>query len=139
MKIEHHGLSDELPDDWWVEAGMIDFVPKSRAYRVKAEDAQNPTFCEVCIQDIESLGAMRHAVGIFRNDIDHGIPARERVIKILRGFRDGDAIGAVPILPARSDSPHKYRLVDGTHRLYCSLAAGFTHIPAVKGFDRNAI
>jgi hypothetical protein len=135
MKIEHHGLSVELPDDWWAEAGMIDFVPTSRTYRVKLNDAQNPTFCEVCIQDIEPV---LRTVGIFRDDIDHGIPARERVLKILRGFRRGDAISAVPVLPAGSDSPHKYRLVDGTHRLYCSLAAGFTHVPTVKGFDLNA-
>jgi hypothetical protein len=133
MKIEHYGVSDELPDDWWAEAEMIDFLPIHRTYRVSPDDAQDPTFCEVCILDIAPLGPMRQNIGIFRDDICNGIPARERVLKILRGFKNGDAIGAVPVLPTDFGSPYKFRLTDGTHRLYCSLAAGFTHIPTIKG------
>jgi len=139
MKVEHHGLSVDLPDDWWLEAGMTNFTPKTRAYRVKPDDAQNSTFYEVRIQDIEPLDAARHSISIFRDDIDNCIPARERVMKIFRGFQNGDTIDAVRVLPTAPGSPHKYRLVDGTHRLYCSLAAGFTDIPTVKGFDWNDI
>ena len=30
MKIEHHDRQFTFPDDWWVEAGMADFVPSSK-------------------------------------------------------------------------------------------------------------
>ena len=34
MKLTHHGLQVELPDEWWIEAEMMEFVPRSVAYRV---------------------------------------------------------------------------------------------------------
>ena len=33
---------------------------------------------------------------------------------------------------------HPFCLKDGVHRLYCSLAAGYTEIPAVKAFNLEA-
>jgi hypothetical protein len=34
MKFMHHGVEVELPDDWWDEAGMGNFVRNSNSYRV---------------------------------------------------------------------------------------------------------
>ena len=33
MKVRHHDLEVELPDEWWVAAGMSNFAPLSSAYR----------------------------------------------------------------------------------------------------------
>jgi hypothetical protein len=60
---------------------------------------------------------VRRAIGIFK-DSPEGIPARERVIKILRGFRLGEAIPAVEVIEWSPGSPHKYRLTNGNHRFY---------------------
>ncbi len=32
MQIRHHDLRVELPDEWWDEAGMVEFVPRTTAY-----------------------------------------------------------------------------------------------------------
>lgn len=60
--------------------------------------------------------------------------ARERVTDILRGFRERANLPPVEVI-RRSDGVHPNRLQNGTHRLYCSLAAGFTHIHAIDGWE----
>lgn len=45
----------------------------------------------------------------------------------------------VEVVAAEPHSAQPLRLVHGAHRLYCSLAAGFSHVPAVFGFDINAL
>jgi hypothetical protein len=95
------------------------------------------SIAELRIVDVGPVSLVRRSIGIFRDSPD-GIPVRERVLKILRGFRLGEAIPPVAVVACRSGSLYKYELTDGTHRFYCSLVAGFTHVPAVKEFDRNA-
>lgn len=135
MRLLHHGSEIELDDDWWAEAGMVGFVPQSKTYRV------DPAFSDrgpemICIQDV-SFVRRAPGVGIFNDSVEDGT-AHDRVLRILRGFRAGDAIPPVEI--AEDDSgQQRYRLVNGAHRLYCSLAAGFTHVPAIKGIDWGTI
>ena len=129
MQITHHDLVTSLYDEWWIEAGMVGFVPASKAYR------DDRRAVEICIADIGPLDQKRRDRGVFKDDEDHGITARERVIKILRGFRMDVDIPPVAIVEGSSGYGHPYRLTDGTHRLYCAIAAGFTHVPTIKGFS----
>jgi hypothetical protein len=133
MKLTHHGIDiGELPDDWWAEAGMVSFVPTSKSYCV--EQSAHEEIREVSIGDVGPV--LRKP--IFRDGGEGEGTARERVIAILRRFRSGQRVHPVEIVEARSEWQHRYKLVHGAHRFYCSLAAGFTHVPAVKGFDINA-
>jgi len=50
MKLTHHGLQVELPDEWWIEAKMMEFVPRSVAYRVDHNLFENMR--EVRIEDV---------------------------------------------------------------------------------------
>jgi hypothetical protein len=135
MTFTHHGLQVELSDEWWADAEMAGFVPVSRSYRADPTFFKNGApIVEISIDDICPV---HRSVGIFR-DSEDGVPARERVVKILRGFRLGELIPAVEVLESKSGSAYRYKLTNGTHRLYCSLAAGFTHVPTVKGFDWSA-
>lgn len=135
MRFTHHDLPIDLEDDWWAEAEMSGFSPASRAYRTDPRFSMNgQPILEVRITDV---GPVHRPVGIFR-DSEDGIPARERVLKILRGFRLDDAIPPVEIVECKPGSQHRYKLTNGTHRLYCALAAGFTHVPTLRGFDRDA-
>jgi hypothetical protein len=130
MKFTHHALPIELNDDWWVEAGMP-FVPTSKAYRT------SQSFCEgapISVIRIADVGPADRPVGIFR-DSSEGVPARERVVRILVGFRRNEAIPPVEVVENRAGSAHRYKLTKGAHRFYCSLAAGFTHVPSIEGFD----
>lgn len=124
MKIEHHDLSFEFPDDLWAEAGMAGYIARTQSY-VFSPDA------EVFVVKIADVGPVdpirRHK--LFRD--------RASVLDILQGFRLGTAMPPVEVVLAKPAYGHQYRLTNGTHRLYCSMAAGFTHIPSVQGFDIN--
>jgi hypothetical protein len=138
MRFMHLDLSIILEDDWWAEAEMAGFSPASTAYRTDPGlSKRGEPILEVRIADVGSVGPVRCSIGIFR-DSEDGVPARERVLKILRGFRLGDAIPPIEVVECRPGSQHRYKLTAGVHRFYCSLAAGFTHVPTIRGFDRNA-
>jgi hypothetical protein len=110
----------EIPDDWWIEAGMSQFVPQQRqAYRSRAE-----TFA---LDEIEPA---------FRTDpLDCNGFVRSRMVAILRGFVDDSELPPICLLviPPRYEwpnNPFKYRVIDGVHRFYASIAAGFNCVPA---------
>ena len=132
MNLAHHELKIELSNDWLIEAGMIGFTPAERCYRLDVNAFPNRTAYEVRIDDVGPVHRSQ-GVGIFNDNDDAA--ARERVVSILRGFRCGAAFPPIEVVKGRSDYGYAYKLVHGTHRFYCSLAAGFTHVPAVDGFD----
>jgi len=131
MKFTHHGLQVEMPDDWWTEAGMRGFVPAFTAYRVNHSLFKNVR--EVPIKDVGPV-SRNSGVGIFKDSEEEG-SARERVLRILRGFRFDNAIPPVEIVEGQAGYPYRYKLVHGAHRFYCSLAAGFSCVPSIGGFD----
>jgi hypothetical protein len=127
MKITHHGIPiDVLRDDWWSEAEMQGFVPKARAYNARRSDEQ---IVEVSIEDVSPLVR----TPLFRNDDDKEVSVDDRVVSILRGFRLGEVFP--PVEMTQGNAPYRYRLVNGAHRFYCSLAVGFTHVPAIIRLD----
>jgi hypothetical protein len=136
MKLIHHGLCIELPDPWWAEAGMVDFVPQARAFR---PDHRAKGVFEVSIHEVAPL-KRGPGVGIF-NDKKVGpfnekrATARERVLQILRDFRGDAEIWPICLRKLTSGDMFRYEIGDGSHRFYCSLAAGFSHVPAFEGYD----
>jgi hypothetical protein len=136
MELVHHGVKIVLDDDWWAEARMFGFRPRALSYSTD-ERVRGRRIFQV---DIRDIAPVRRAPGIpiFNDSHDTGLTARERVVAILDGFRDGAVIPPVEVVTAEEGSPQSFKLTHGAHRLYCSLAAGFTHVPAVIGFDINA-
>jgi hypothetical protein len=131
MKIYHHDLLIELDDDWWAEADMARFFATSRAYRA-------PIFYrgkwvhEVSIQEVGPVHRTDNA-SVFNDSLEEG-SARERVLRLLRGFRANHTIPPIEVALAKPEYGYRYKLLNGSQRLYCSLAARFTHIPVVE-FD----
>jgi hypothetical protein len=132
MLFIHHDFRFKVCDAWWAEAGMQGFVPGSRSYR--ADPLAFPSVYEVRIDEVEPV-PRQLSHGVFNNDDETGLGAKDCVVKILRGFQADAAIPPVEILRLPSDARHAYRLKHGAHRFYLSIAAGFTHVPAVDGFD----
>jgi hypothetical protein len=134
MKLSHHGMDiEELLDEWWAEAGMVNFVPTSRSYCV--EQSFHEEIQEVSIEDVGPV--LRKP--IFRDGSEGEGTKRERVIRLLRDFRLGRRTHPVEVVEGKPEYRHRYKLTHGAHRLYCSLAAGFTHVPVViNEFDINA-
>src|SRR5579871_2427649 len=119
MEIQHQGFSVFLEDEWWVAAGMISFAVRSSAYKTDCSQA-----FEISIADVAPLSELRRSIGVFRTNEDEGICARERVLRILKGFLVGEAVPPVVIKNADPSSEYLYELVDGAHRLHLSIAAG---------------
>jgi hypothetical protein len=136
MTLTHHGLEIYLSDDWWAEAGMAGFRPTCDAYCVDSDAFPGRPIHKIRIEDVGPVCRDR-GVGIF-NDNDEAT-GHERVVAILRGFRSDAAIPPVEVVNGTPGYPHQYKLTHGAHRFYCSLAAGFTHVPAVQGFDWKSL
>ncbi|SRR5258708_6283781 len=134
MEIQHGHVRQELPDEWWAEARMAGFLPARPAYRVNPHHAL-PTF-DVPIDDVEPL-ERRLSHGVFNDSKVFGT-ARDRVVFILRGFRQDSAIPPIELVRAEPGNAYRYRLHDGAHRFYCSVAAGFRSVPAIDVTDELA-
>jgi hypothetical protein len=132
MRFVHGEFAFEVNDEWWAEAGMYGFVPGSRSYRV--DPLAFSGVYEVRIDDVEPV-PRQLSHGVFNNDAETGLRAKERVVRIRQGFRTGAPLPPVETLRLASDARHTYRLKHRAHRFYLSIAAGFTHVPAVDGFD----
>jgi len=138
MNIVHADLRIELPDEWLHEAGMLRFVPESSSYLVDSSTSQSGSIFEVSMADVAPV-RRSHGVPIFNADSDTGRTARERVVSILRGFRSGKGLPPIKVVVLPNDQRYRYRLVDGAHRFYCSLALGFSTVPVVTGFDWTSL
>src|SRR5262249_7220585 len=129
MIVYHDDLKIELDDTWWAEAGMERFKPYGPAYLV------DPTA-------IGSILTLRVTdVAPMRRQLSHGVfndgetqTARERVLAILRDFCARKPLYPVEVIP-QAGALHPFRLHHGVHRFYCSLIAGFTHVPAIEAYD----
>jgi hypothetical protein len=57
--------------------------------------------------------------------------------RVSAGFLRGEAIPPVEVVDGKPGYGHRFKLTHGVHRFYCSLAAKFTHVPIVRGFDMS--
>jgi hypothetical protein len=119
----------EIPDEWLDEAGIRDFSAETAFYRSTADATL------VRIDEIEPPMRRRAAPN------DHCGFDRGRMVSVLKGILAGAEIEAVPLvlLPELDDrlvrTPYRYRtysyrIRDGFHRFYASVAAGFEYLPA---------
>jgi hypothetical protein len=130
MVLNHHDLKIELDDAWWAEAGMLGFVPTGPSYRAGPDAGGRPIFLAL----INEIGPVRRNPGVGIFNTNETKTARQRVLCILKGFRENVAI-PIEVVDARDGYPYRFKPMNGTHRLYCSLAVGFTYVPAVQGWE----
>jgi hypothetical protein len=133
MIIRHHCHFLPLEDSWLVAAKAATFVPTRSAYVVDS------THCNeryLGLIDIDDIGPVLRAPSVpyFHGSVEEGITAEERVVRILRAFATEAALPPVEIVKT-PNGRYPFKLTDGTHRLYLSLAVGFTRVPANEGFD----
>jgi hypothetical protein len=135
MHFNHRGIDYTLEDDWWAEAGMASFRPGRRSYRAGPSEFRDLVTFEVAIDDVQPLNR-KASHGVF-NDSEAGRregSARERVVRILKWFRDDAPVE--PVCVARLTEGADWRFnAHGAHRFYCAVAAGYSHIPAVEVDD----
>ncbi len=113
----------EIPDDWWNEAGMSGFKPAGPSYASSDLAAQI-----IPLREIEPPFRFPEHPKDFRG-FD-----RTRLVRVLSGFVAGAAIEPVALAELLLQSefsplPFRYRVRDGVHRFYASVAAGYTCLP----------
>lgn len=135
MRFFHRDVEYALEDAWWVEAGMFGFTPSQPSFRSGPSDVAGRVPFDVAIDDVEPL-RRQLSHGVFNDSAEAG-SAHDRVVSILRGFRQDSAIPPVHVTKNREGSTCPYRLVHGAHRFYCALAAAFSHVPAIKVDDAS--
>jgi hypothetical protein len=114
----------ELPYEWLADAGMIGFRPLTAKFRSTA-DAK----LSIPLRDIEPPFRYPEHPKDFRGF------ERLRMVHILSRIVADAEIDPVPVLALSGSEflrpPFQYRVLDGVHRFYASIAAGFANLPAV--------
>lgn len=105
------------------DAGMDDFARTAPAYR------STPAAVMVPLREIEPPYRTRETRKDWQG-FDYA-----RLISVLKGIATGAEIEPVPLLTLPASyfpaAPYGYRVRDGFHRFYASIAAGFDYLPAV--------
>jgi hypothetical protein len=133
MLVNHGPQQYELLDEWWIEAGMQGFRPQRASFRAQA--AKLPVR-DVPIAEVEPL-LRQLSHGVFNDNPEFGT-ARERVVNILRAFREDVPLPPIEIVRATPGGNYRFSLSHGAHRFYCALAAGFAAVPATDVTDELA-
>ena len=108
-------------DKLFEQALGSDFIPYGESYCSKAYDLIVP------LSDIEPF-ERSVGTGGFRDD--------RSVRRILEGFREKAVIPPIKVSDRKTTQGYKFRLTDGYHRYFLSIAAGFSYIPVViKNFE----
>jgi hypothetical protein len=112
----------EIPDAWLAEAGIQGFAPSAPAFRSSADAVLIP------------LAQIEPPVRFAAYPKDWRGFSRERMVRILKWFVTGAEIEAVPLLRVSSADEitppqFQYRVRDGYHRFYASVAGGFERLP----------
>ena len=124
MRLRHHALEVDFPEESLAAVRAAGFTPSTNSYPVLAPGSGTRSY-EVAIVEI---AAVQRAPGI-------PLLKKDRVDSILQAFMDGVPLPPVEVVPLREDDGPTFKLTAGAHRLYSSMAVGFTHVPAIDGFD----
>lgn len=121
FQMPHFPCEFEIPDDWIADAGARGFVPGTAAYLTSGAAHDAP------LTQVEPPPRLPHVQLSWR-----GLDL-ERFVRVLRWIVEGVPVEAVPVVEMPfvdlGSSPYRFRVRDGVHRFYASIAAGFTHLP----------
>jgi len=123
FQMPNYPCEFELPNQWVVESGLSTFMPTTSAYNSTSSAVLTP------LNEIEPPIRKREVEKDWRGF------GRKRMIRVMSGVVTGAEIEPVPLRELDDDgnpaAPFRYRVRDGFHRFYASVAAGFSHLPAI--------
>jgi hypothetical protein len=109
----------EIPDDWWQFCDMESFSPAATFYPYSQRDVGAHT---VPIAEVKPPERDAGVIGFHKN----------RMAPILLAFTsDRCAVPAVPVRELAAGEPYRYEVLNGYHRYYASVAAGYTRLPVI--------
>jgi hypothetical protein len=109
----------EIPDDWWQFCDMEDFRPATTFYLYSRRDVGVQTVPVSAVRPPERDAGV---VGFHKN----------RLVPILLAFTsDRCALPAVPVRELADGDAYRYQVLDGYHRYYATIAAGYSRLPVL--------
>ncbi|MGI9070875.1 MAG: hypothetical protein ACR2JB_06015 [Bryobacteraceae bacterium] len=121
-----------IPDEWWAEANITDFTPAAPAYV-----SMQPPYPDDAIPPVAPLVLPVDEIKPVERDLQEipgaplfGSGSKERLLRIFHAIRANEPLPPVEVIRQTSGF-YRYHLYHGAHRFYASIAARFTHIPAV--------
>jgi hypothetical protein len=108
-----------ISDEWWSFAEMETFDPGPGGYY-----PYNPVYPQVKIIDLSEVEPPQRDVSIppFK---------KYKLVPVLLAFQSPECeIPPIEVLERR-ESGYRYRVANGFHRYYASVAVGFTNVPAI--------
>lgn len=110
-----------LPTEWWIEAGMDRFEPGADLSYSARPQLASKLYLLAAIEPPRMGQRLRRGHGGFE---------RDRMVAVLRDIALRKQIWPVEITEGASGA-YLYSLHQGAHRFHASVAAGFSHIPAI--------
>lgn len=112
------GIQFEIPDDWWLFAEMDRFVPGGGGFY-----PPNSATCEVIsLNDIEPPHR-NPGVALFK---------KYKMVPVLFAFASPEcALPPITLHPLVRPDRYRFKVHNGFHRFYASIAVGYTSIPAM--------
>ena len=114
FRVPHQAIEFDIPDAWMIAANANEFTPKTLAY-LASSDSRWPT---TLISISEIATPVRNSGVLGLNE--------ERTVSILRAMTSGQILPAVEGDIPPGVSEFRYRVRDGYHRFYISVALGFS-------------
>jgi hypothetical protein len=111
------GLLFDIPDEWWVCTDMDRFSRGESQFWAGSQNVQ-----------IVPLAEVEPPSG------DAGIPPfkKYKLIPVLFGFQSPESsLPPVHVLLKNFPGPYRFKVYDGYHRYYASVAAGYPNLPVV--------
>jgi hypothetical protein len=117
FSLPNNGIEFEIPDDWWLFAGMNDFKLNGGRYYPYLQSER-----EIRVVPINEIEPPLRAQGVppFK---------KYKLLPILFAFMSPEC--ALPLVEVSEIDvgKYKYHVTNGYHRFYASLAVGFTYLP----------
>ncbi len=122
--MPHPPLGFEIPDEWWLAAGMDRFRPAAPHFTPGEQPEGRPV-------EVVPLDRLRPLVRSPGFTMDASGFRRTGMVSVLQAIRDGAAIEPVHAfeIEGGDDAGYHHGLYHGCHRFYASVAVGYTHIP----------
>jgi hypothetical protein len=114
------GIAFDIPDEWWACADMDKFSRGGSQFYP----------CWPGSQDVQIVPLAE----VEPPTRDAGIPPfkKYKLIPVLFGFQSPESsLPPVPVLLKESPHPYRYKVYNGYHRYYASVAAGYQSLPVV--------
>jgi hypothetical protein len=116
------GRQFEIPDDWWAFAEMHAFASEGR--RCYPVDPEQPGGSRVELVPTASVEPPSRNPGI--------APFKKaKLMPLLFALRAGNCLPPIKVCRPGVDGRFRYRVCDGFHRYYASVAVGYAQLPVV--------